>query len=121
MPGPKTIARHLAAAGLLLAGLAVGHAKLLVCTPAADAQLREAPKSLTLKFNEDIRLAALQLSLANKPIAVKIDRAAAAAPEVTLPLPALTPGIYAVHWSALSPDDGHVSKGSFSFVILPPT
>jgi methionine-rich copper-binding protein CopC len=122
MPGPKNAARSLtAAAGLLLAGLAIGHAKLLTSTPAADAQLRDAPTSLTLKFNENVRLAALQLTLADKPIALKVDHAAAAAPEVTLTLPVLLPGSYAVHWSALSPDDGHVAKGSFAFVILAPT
>jgi methionine-rich copper-binding protein CopC len=34
-----------------------------------------------------------------------------------VPLPPLAAGKYQVQWSALSPDDGHVVKGSYSFTI----
>jgi len=88
------------AAGIA-AGPAFGHAKLLGTLPPADAQLQAAPKSLILTFNENVRLAVLP-----------------AAPQVSVALPLLTPGEYQVQWSALSPDDGHVTKGTFSFVIV---
>ena len=39
---------------------------------------------------------------------------------VGVSLPALATGKYQVQWSALSPDDGHVAKGVFSFAILGP-
>jgi methionine-rich copper-binding protein CopC len=103
--------------GLLLAGLAGAHAKLRSTVPAADAQLSAAPKVLTLTFNEDVRLAVLTLSNAGKNIPLTLDRSAAAAPQVSVPLPPLSPGKYQVQWSALSPDDGHVVKGSYSFTI----
>ena len=107
-----------AAAGMLLAGAALAHAKLRSSIPAADAQLQAAPKSLTLTFNEDVRLAVLTLATAGKDIPMTIDRNAPAAPQVNVALPALGAGKYVVHWSALSPDDGHVSKGTFSFEIM---
>ncbi len=109
-----------AVGGMILTGPAFGHAKLRSSTPAADAQLQVAPKSLTLTFNEDIQLAVLTLTLNGKTIPVTVDRSAPAAPQVSVSLPALATGKYQVQWSALSPDDGHVAKGVFSFAILGP-
>jgi methionine-rich copper-binding protein CopC len=103
--------------GLMLAGPAGAHAKLRSTLPAADAQLTAAPKALILTFNEDVRLAVLTLRTAGKDIPLTLDRSAAAAPQVSVPLPPLAAGKYQVQWSALSPDDGHVVKGSYSFTI----
>jgi methionine-rich copper-binding protein CopC len=107
----------LAAAVMLLAGPAFGHAKLLRSVPAADAQLQAAPTSLTLSFNENVQLAVLSLTSGGKIIPVTVDRSRPAAPQVSVSLPALSAGTYQVQWSALSPDDGHVAKGTFAFVI----
>ena len=107
-----------AAAGMLLAGPALGHAKLRSSIPAADVLLRAAPTSLTLTFNEDVRLAVLTLASGGKDIPLSIDRNAPAALKVSVALPALGAGTYVVRWSVLSPDDGHVSKGTFSFEIM---
>jgi methionine-rich copper-binding protein CopC len=104
-------------AAMLLAGPALGHAKLLRTLPAADAQLPAAPPSLTLTFNENVRLAVLTLTADGKTIPVTVDRNLPPAPQVSVPLPALTAGKYQVQWSALSAADGHVTKGTFSFVI----
>jgi methionine-rich copper-binding protein CopC len=108
----------IAAAGLLpLAALA--HAKLLSTAPAADEQLAAAPKQLTLRFNEAVQLGVLKLSADGKDIPIALDRgaAAAAAATVSVALPALVPATYRVQWSALTVDDGHVVKGTFSFVV----
>jgi len=109
-----------AGAGMLLAGAAFGHAQLRSTRPAADARLQVAPTSLTLIFNENVRLAVLTLSADGKDIPVNLDRSTPAAREVTVALPALTAGKYQVGWSALSTDDGHVSKGTFSFAVVGP-
>jgi methionine-rich copper-binding protein CopC len=103
--------------GLMTVSPAFGHAKLKSSAPAADSELDVAPKVLILSFDENVRLAALKLSLGDKDIPITLDRAAAAAPTVTVTLPPLSAGKYLVKWSALSPDDGHVVKGSFSFAI----
>jgi methionine-rich copper-binding protein CopC len=108
----------LAIAGMILAGAALGHAKLRSSNPPDDAQLRIAPKSLTLNFNENVRLAVLALTSGGKDIPLTVDRSAAAAREVTVLLPPLSDGKYQVRWSALSPDDGHITKGALSFTIV---
>ncbi len=106
----------IAAAGLLpLAALA--HAKLLSSTPATGEQLAAAPKALTLRFNEAVQIAVLKVSADGKDVPTELDRNAAASPTVTVALPALAPATYRVQWSALTVDDGHVVKGTFSFVV----
>jgi methionine-rich copper-binding protein CopC len=109
-----------AVAAIILAGSALGHARLRSTTPAANAELQVAPKTLTLTFNEEARLAVLTLSVGGKEIPVTVDRNAPAAARVTVALPPLAAGKYLVQWSALSSADGHVTKGAFSFAIVGP-
>jgi len=108
----------LSVAGMILTGPVFAHAKLQSSIPAADARLQVAPKSLTLNFNESVRLAVLTLTAGGKDIPVTVDRNAPAAAQVSVALPALAAGQYVVQWSALSVDDGHVSKGTFSFAVV---
>ncbi len=106
---------------IALAGLlplaAFGHAKLLSTVPATGEQLAAAPKQMTLQFNEAVQIGVLKLSADGKDIPLELDRGAAAASKVTVALPALAPATYRVQWSALTVDDGHVVKGTFSFVV----
>jgi hypothetical protein len=102
---------------LLAVGSAFGHARLLGAVPAPDAELTGPPPSLTLKFNESVRLGMLQLWTAGHEIPLTIDHDAPAASTVTLPLPRLAAGTYEVRWSALTASDGHVVKGVYSFSI----
>jgi methionine-rich copper-binding protein CopC len=106
-----------AAAAMLSPIAALAHAKLLGTSPAAGAQLDVSPKALTLRFDENVQLAVLKLSAGGTDIPVPFDRSAQAAPEVSVALPSLAPGTYRVQWSALTADDGHVVKGTFSFVV----
>ena len=106
----------LVASALSMSGLAWGHARLQGTVPAADATV-PAPRSVTLKFDEEVRLAVLTVTSAGKTVPVKVDSGAAAAREVSVPLPALAPGVYEVAWSAMSSGDGHVVKGRFSFTV----
>ncbi|HXA35972.1 MAG TPA: copper resistance CopC family protein [Steroidobacteraceae bacterium] len=107
-------------AAMVVIGPAFGHARLLGTSPPADAQLQAAPKSLTLNFNENARLAILTLTVGGMVIPVAVDRSAPAAREITVSLPVLAVGTYQVQWSALSPADGHITKGTFSFSIVGP-
>jgi methionine-rich copper-binding protein CopC len=102
--------------GALVAGTCMAHAKLQSSSPSDGAQLMQPPKTLTLNFSEAAQLAMLKLVSDGKEISIPIDKTAKAAPSVTLPLPALAPGKYAVQWTAVAAD-GHVSKGSFAFSI----
>lgn len=94
------------------------HAKLQSSVPAADAQLAHAPPTLTLNFSEEAQLAVLKLTSSGTSVPVSVDRGAKAAASVVVSLPALKPGKYQVEWSAIASDDGHITKGSFSFTIL---
>jgi len=113
---------------ILLCGLlplaALGHAKLLSTVPAMGEQLAVAPKQITLRFNEAVQIGVLKLTADGKDIPIELDHGAAAAGAaaggtVTVTLPALAPARYRVQWSALTVDDGHVVKGTFSFAVLP--
>jgi copper resistance protein C len=103
--------------GLLASGPCLAHAKLTSSLPADNAQLSEAPKTLTLKFSEAAQLAMLKLVHDGKEVPVPLDKSAKAGQTFTLTMPALAPGKYTVQWSAMAADDGHVTKGSFSFSI----
>jgi methionine-rich copper-binding protein CopC len=81
-------------------------------------QLAVAPKQITLEFNEPVQIGVLKLSADGKDIPIKLERGAGAS-RVTVALPALAPATYRVQWSALTVDDGHVVKGTFSFVVVP--
>jgi copper resistance protein C len=105
-------------AGVVLAEPCFAHAKLLNSSPADQAQLTAVPKSLTLNFNEAAQLAVLKLVREGMEISLPIDKKAEASRSFTLPLPALVPGAYTVQWTAVAADDGHVTKGTFSFSIV---
>lgn len=116
MNTPKAAAIGMGTA-LLAANLAIGHARLLSTTPSSDAQLQTAPQSLTLRFNENVRLAVLKIEVGGHVVPLTLKSDAPPARVVTVALPGLSAGTYEVHWSALTPSDGHVVKGTYSFVV----
>jgi methionine-rich copper-binding protein CopC len=103
--------------GIVAAGPCMAHAKLQSSSPAANAHLTAAPKTLTLNFSEAAKLAMLKLVRDGKEVPVPLDKSAKAGETFTLTLPALPPGSYTVQWAAVAADDGHVTKGSFVFSI----
>ena len=106
-----------AVCGIVVAGPCMAHAKLQSSTPADNAHLTEAPKTLTLNFSEAAQLAVLKLVRDGKEISVPLDKSAKAGQTFTVSLPPLPPGNYKVQWTAVAADDGHVTKGSFVFLI----
>ena len=109
----------IAAAGILLASPSFGHAKLVSSSPLDASTLNASPATLTLTFNEAVKLGSVALATAGRTLPVALDKAAAASVTIVTPLPALSPGRYDLRWSAVSPSDGHVSKGTLSFTVLP--
>ena len=103
--------------GALVAGPSWAHAKLQSSTPADNAQLTQAPKTLTLNFSETAQLARLVVAGGGKEISLPIDKTAKASQSFTLPLPELVPAKYTVHWTAVAADDGHITRGSIVFSI----
>lgn len=113
----KLVSLTIAVMALVYAGDALAHAKLLSSTPANNAVLVEVPHSMSLAFNEPAQLARLVLLTGAQEIVVKVDTGAKPSRSITVDLPTLTPGHYVVSWSALSPADGHVMKGSLTFTL----
>jgi hypothetical protein len=101
-------------------GVCFAHAHLQSSMPASNAQLPHAPTTLTLNFSEEAQVAVLKLSNAGNSIPVAVDRTKKPSSTVTVALPALKAGKYDVLWTAIAHDDGHVTKGSFSFTVLAP-
>jgi copper resistance protein C len=105
-----------ALSGALAASPSWSHAKLQSSSPADNAELSQAPKTLTLNFSEAAQLARLVV-VGGKEISIPVEKTAQASQSFTLPLPALVPGKYTVHWTAVAADDGHITRGSFVFSI----
>jgi methionine-rich copper-binding protein CopC len=113
----KKLLKVATVAGALFAGPTFAHAKLLSASPADGAQLTEAPKTMTLSFAEAVTLASVTVISSGRTIHIPVYRTAKATATVVLPLPVLVAGAYQVRWSAVSADDGHVTKGSLAFMV----
>ena len=115
----NTLVTVAAVATVLIGSSVFAHAKLVSTSPADGARLADAPVTLTLSFAEPVKLASVAISGAGHSVPIAVDRTAKATATVAVPLPALVPGRYDVRWSAVSPSDGHVTKGSLVFTIQP--
>jgi len=102
---------------LLASAVALGHAKLVSSAPADGAALNVAPQTLNLQFSEAAQLAVLKVSADGIAVPLQLIPDAKPTEHFSIALPALKPGVYRVEWTALAADDGHVTKGAFSFTI----
>jgi copper transport protein len=126
---PRALATVLLA--LLLLGLAAApasaHAILTGSSPADGATLSTAPESLTLTFDEEVlaRAATVTLRAGSGELLGGTGSARGAlvvvgpeeATAVTVRLPALARGTYAVTWQVQSADDLHTTTGTVVFGI----
>jgi methionine-rich copper-binding protein CopC len=99
------------------------HARLVKSAPAANDTLAASPSALKLWFSEKVELSVVRAKLVGPGDAtVRTGKPARIPGEgeeafmVAVPA-ALAPGKYVVQWTAPA-EDGHPSKGAFSFVIL---
>ena len=94
----------------------LAHAMLKGTLPQDGEILNSSPKTIDLKFGHQTKLTSINLSSSKGNIPIKIDRNASASIGFSVPVPALTPGVYKVKWGTLS-NDGHAMTGSFTFTI----
>jgi methionine-rich copper-binding protein CopC len=94
------------------------HAHLQNSSPAENSVITTSPTNLVLNFSEVARLTALSLQKGNEAKQSMKPLPAAAARQISVPLPLLTPGVYAVIWRVVS-DDGHVMSGALHFTLAP--
>jgi methionine-rich copper-binding protein CopC len=104
---------------LVLASVAAAHAKLVSSTPAADAAV-SSPKMIQIHFNEAVesKMSSLKLAAADgTPVAImSMNDPKDPTTLSIMPNVALAAGKYTVSWSAVT-DDGHKTKGTFSFSV----
>ena len=108
---------------LALTATALAHAHLTSAIPAIGGSVAKAPTEIALHFSEALNLKFSGATLIG-PNGTSIATGAARLKSgggATLLVPistALPAGTYKVEWHALS-DDGHKSKGDYSFTVTP--
>ena len=102
---------------LVMFGVTAGaHAHLQESSPADNSVITTSPANLVLNFSEAARLTALSIQKDNEPERKLQPPSAAAAQQISVPLPQLAPGSYSVSWHVLS-EDGHVMSGTVHFTL----
>ena len=114
------VAVAITAVSLLLPAIpAHGHAMLDRAEPRVGSTVSSAPRQLSLWFTQSIEPASSTVEVRD-PAGVRADagrpRADSSRRSLHIPLKALRPGTYRVHWQVLS-TDGHNSEGGFSFQV----
>ncbi len=98
--------------------LALAHNRLLKTEPAAQAALKVAPARVQFWFFEKPDMAITKITVKGPAGAVEVGPAHAVSEKVIAAdfKSKLGPGEYTVSWQTAG-DDGHVSKGVFSFTV----
>ncbi|MFZ6674486.1 copper resistance CopC family protein [Undibacterium sp. Xuan67W] len=100
---------------LMNSGQVHAHAMLERSSPANNAVLSAAPRTIDLSFGHPTKLVMLKLLKGQEVIPLLTDNGQSAK-TFSVALPALTSGKYLATWSTLS-GDGHAMKGSITFTI----
>ncbi|MCH1475861.1 MAG: copper resistance protein CopC [Alphaproteobacteria bacterium] len=96
---------------------AAAHSPLISSSPADGDVLAAAPQAIEMKFRGTARLVRLVLTGAQSgEVTLSEQHLMVEKHRHTVALPAITADEYEVRWRALSAD-GHVVKGSFSFIV----
>jgi methionine-rich copper-binding protein CopC len=117
----RTVAALTAALGLLAAASqADAHARLVSATPAANST-GTAPKQVALHFSETLvpRFSGFELMKADGGTVTVVTSVPATDRKTVVGVVsgALAPGTYMVMWHVAAADDGHRTKGDFSFTV----
>ncbi|KQV64927.1 hypothetical protein ASC64_14520 [Nocardioides sp. Root122] len=125
-PARRHRALGLVAAALVALALVVGfgapasaHAELISSDPAEGAVVDAAPETVTLTFNEPVRLTSQQIAVYDAQGDEVPSTAGASGTEVTVELADaadLADGSYVVSWNVLS-GDGHPISGALTFSV----
>jgi methionine-rich copper-binding protein CopC len=105
-----------AMAGVLFSNVAGAHAHLHVSVPANHSTVSEAPKQISLQFNEPVQLTSVTIQKGDGSATKLGPLPDAAAKDFTLAVPALEAGNYIVKWRVVS-DDGHIMADKLLFSV----
>lgn len=108
------------AVALAMAGPVFAHARLVSSTPAANATVRAAPRTITLTFNERVVPAFSKVELTMPAHGMKIPVTTAVSRDgkriVATVGSRLMKGSYRIAWTAAGPD-GHKMQGTLAFKV----
>jgi methionine-rich copper-binding protein CopC/putative copper export protein len=109
------------ATGFLLPQLGFAHATPVTYGPEAGSVLQQMPDEISIRFSERLEPGSSRITVfAPDGTTLAADNAKvdpADRYKLTTSLPTGGSGTYAVSWSVISADDGHFTKGAFSFSI----
>jgi copper resistance protein C len=104
---------------LLMAALAFAHAVPVTMVPAANSTV-SAPANVTVHFSEELEPKFSKLTLSNAAgEVISKDPSVVSSTDakvMTLPLPALGPGVYTVNWTSVALDS-HREQGKYKFTV----
>jgi methionine-rich copper-binding protein CopC len=107
---------------LSLAAVAAAHASLVESEPMDEGSLERTPATLSALFDEELDRAGSSIFVRNE--AREEVASGGVSPEneflMEVELPALPPGEYEALWTARTPDDLAVTRGTFTFTIEQP-
>lgn len=101
--------------------LALAHATPISYTPVAGATELTTPSSISVRFTERIEMGASSLTVFG-PNGEEVNQGkgeldASDERVLSVPITDAGQGVYAVSWQVVSVDDGHFTKGAFSFLV----
>jgi copper resistance protein C len=116
---PKGLAFVLFAGVLaVIVPLCVAHTELVSATPAANSTV-SAPKDVTITFSGALEPKFSKITImdaSGNPATREASAVGANMKVMTVALPVLAPGVYSVHWVAVS-TDSHRSQGEYKFTV----
>lgn len=114
----KPVSLLIAIAGVVVANVASAHAHLHMSAPANHSVVADAPKQISLQFNEPVQLTAVTIQKGDGTATKLGPVSDTPAKDYTLAVPALDAGNYIVKWRAVS-DDGHIMADKVLFTVGP--
>jgi copper resistance protein C len=98
---------------------AFAHSQPVSMTPARNATVA-APANVVVHFSEELEPKFSMMTLADatgKTVSKQPSVVGKDAKTMTLPLPALMPGVYTVKWVTVAADDAHRLEGNYKFTV----
>jgi methionine-rich copper-binding protein CopC len=115
----KRLAHLLFVAALfVVVPMSFAHTELVSATPAANSTV-SAPKEVSIKFTGALEAKFSKITVSDasgKTVNTAASAVGADTKVMTVGLPGLTPGVYTVHWVAVS-TDSHRSQGDYKFTV----
>jgi methionine-rich copper-binding protein CopC len=102
---------------------AFAHAELESSVPAANATVKEAPKTIEIDFNEELNPKLSKIEVQDS-MGMQVDKgdshvASDNEKHLSVSLGTLGAGAYKVLWTSVATDDGHKLTGTYSFTVQP--